>query len=98
MTCAGIRGIVADGCRKYRIASRVGVLTPRRHRLIQCLPLNQTPPFHVVEEECRMTLPGWNLAAGIETISVEPQLGNLSRRTIEIVTSVQRVIAQELPR
>ncbi len=68
------------------------------HSLVERLTLNQAAPFHVVKEE-RLVLfgPEINWTADVKAESVEPKFGDLLRSRVEIVASVKRVVAQELP-
>ena len=88
------RGNVGRGttCHVAVVPSGIG------HGLVQRLTLNQAAPFHVVKEE-RLVLfgPEINWTADVKAESVEPKFGDVLRSRVEIVASVKRVVAQELP-
>ncbi len=78
-------------------AEVAAVGTGQRNRLVEYLPLNQTAPLHVVEEECRMVLPERSLAAEVEAVCVEAQFGYFCRRRIEVVACIEGIITREFP-
>src|ERR1700730_4663590 len=69
----------------------------QRDGLVEGLTLNQSAPFHIVEKESWMALPQRNLAASIEAPRVIPQFGNLLRRGVEVIASVECVVASKPP-
>src|SRR6185312_273817 len=92
-------------CRVFTIRRHVAdetaaVGASHRNGLIQQAALNQAAPFHVVKEERLrvVAVVEFHWTADVEAVGIEAELGNFLRSRVEVVASIESIVAVEFPK